>query len=230
MASGASAAAGSVCSAAAGRFSAASTDAAGVAGTSLAGASVEGTTAAGVSSTAEVAFGAEDFVVTCVEVPAGDAAVRDPVVFAEAVLLLADFDGADFEAADFDGADFEVVDVEDDALAAEDLGAAVLDGAVVDGACFAEVFFAEVSVSAGALLVLTGALLVVVGVFRAVLPVRPRRSAAARAIPVARSRAPARSRWALASVTSSPEKNMSTGRGFAEAPEFGAGRVRVRSS
>ncbi|HJF48881.1 MAG TPA: hypothetical protein K8W24_03635, partial [Brachybacterium paraconglomeratum] len=60
--------------------------------------------------------------------------------------------------------------------------------------------------------------------------VRPRRSAAARAMPVARSRAPPR--WGASSEeTFSPEKNMSTGRVLdaAELPSS-CGRVRVRSS
>ncbi|WP_241237251.1 hypothetical protein [Brachybacterium saurashtrense] len=61
--------------------------------------------------------------------------------------------------------------------------------------------------------------------------VRPRRSAAARAMPTARSRFPLRSRRADSSETDSPEKNMSTGR-VAEGPRSvsESGRVRVRSS
>ncbi|WP_434174941.1 hypothetical protein [Brachybacterium conglomeratum] len=60
--------------------------------------------------------------------------------------------------------------------------------------------------------------------------VRPRRSAAARAMPVARSRAPPRC-GASSEETFSPEKNMSTGRVLdaAELPSS-CGRVRVRSS
>ena len=45
--------------------------------------------------------------------------------------------------------------------------------------------------------------------------VRPRRSAAARAIPTARSRAPSAPRCGASSETFSPEKNMSTGRELA---------------
>ncbi|WP_241155294.1 hypothetical protein [Brachybacterium sp. EE-P12] len=62
--------------------------------------------------------------------------------------------------------------------------------------------------------------------------VRPRRSAAARAMPAARSRAPSEPLCGESSEeTFSPEKNMSTGRGLAaEEPPSGWGRVRVRSS
>ncbi|WP_232820190.1 hypothetical protein [Brachybacterium sp. YJGR34] len=62
-------------------------------------------------------------------------------------------------------------------------------------------------------------------------PARSRRCAAARAMSVARSRGPGRPRCAAPSArTSSPEKNMSTGRVDARVSGSGDGRVRVRSS
>ncbi|MGO1599700.1 MAG: hypothetical protein ACTHX0_08715, partial [Brachybacterium sp.] len=101
------------------------------------------------------------------------------------------------------------------------------------GESAAAVFSAPASVDGEVELDGESGLLVVAERRAAPLPERLRRSAAARAIPVARSWAPARSRWAFSSSREavSPEKNMSTGRLLPlSASELVAGRVRVRSS
>ncbi|HLQ81728.1 MAG TPA: hypothetical protein VK122_11620 [Brachybacterium sp.] len=179
------------------------------------------------------------------------AAAFEPVDFPAAAFVPSDLEPADFVPADFEAADFVAalfvlellvpVDLVPEDVAPEDVPlelAAEAAERVVPLPAFRdrEPVRAGASAAVGCALSSSGAEAAARAAAERrppLLPVRPRRSAAARAIPVARSRAPARSRWAFSSSreTCSPEKNMSTGRTPPASPsEPAVGRVRVRSS
>src|SRR5699024_3232610 len=179
------------------------------------------------------------------------AAAFEPVDFPAAAFVPSDLEPADFVPADFEAADFVAalfvlellvpVDLVPEDVAPEDVPlelAAEAAERVVPLPAFRdrEPVRAGASAAVGCALSSSGAEAAARAAAERrppLLPVRPRRSAAARAIPVARSRAPARSRWAFSSSreTYSPEKNMSTGRTPPASPsEPAVGRVRVRSS
>src|SRR5690606_26144737 len=148
--------------------------------------------------------------------------VFSAVLFAGAALAAVLFAGALLAAGAFAAGAFAVADLVAGALAAE-LFAAVL-------------FVVREEVERGDAVVSSAGSSAAEGlVTRAPAAredaVRPRRSAAARAMPAARAWAPARSRWARCSSAESrsPEKHMSTGRGLLDR-STDAGRVRGRRS
>src|SRR5699024_871107 len=123
------------------------------------------------------------------------AAAFEPVDFPAAAFVPSDLEPADFVPADFEAADFVA------ALFVLELLAEAAER-VVPLPAFRdrEPVRAGASAAVGCALSSSGAEAAARAAAERrppLLPVRPRRSAAARAIPVARSRAPARSRWAF---------------------------------